>query len=354
MRIDSSTIEMESARTYSKNVARRVSSSIVAYTVSGLESSMFLTSSDGRTAKGEGGENALNLEDITAHFKNTSGTARVTSDRSEKNASRTIRQQCMEFLMELLFRFRGVRIDDVYGGQNYLTPETTGDSSQLQRVSIISESTYLAEEEHTAYATTGTVVTADGREISFNLQFSMSRSFAAYYEQTYATAVKEYCDPLVINLDTNVAQVSDQKFFFDLDCDGVEDEISSLGAGSGFLALDVNGDGVINDGSELFGTQSGNGFADLAQYDVDHNGWIDEADPIWNQLLIWTKDENGQDQLYHLSDLGVGAIGLTNVATQFALNDSVDNTNNAMIRYTGVFLYENGDVSTVQHVDLAR
>ena len=35
-----------------------------------------------------------------------------------------------------------------------------------------------------------------------------------------------YCDPLVINLDTNIAQVSDQKFFFDLDQDGKEEEIS--------------------------------------------------------------------------------------------------------------------------------
>ena len=38
-----------------------------------------------------------------------------------------------------------------------------------------------------------------------------------------------------------ILAVSDQKFFFDLDCDGEEEEISSLQAGSGFLALDLNG-----------------------------------------------------------------------------------------------------------------
>ena len=159
-----------------------------------------------------------------------------------------------------------------------------------------------------------------------------------------------YCDPLVINLDTNIAQVSDQKFFFDLDQDGKEEEISSLKSGSGFLALDLNGDGVINDGGELFGTKSGNGFADLAKYDSDGNGWIDEADAIWEKLLIWTKDEDGNDKLYHLSELGVGAIGLGRTSTQFALNSEKDNSHNAMIRSTGIFLYENGNVSTVQHL----
>ena len=83
------------------------------------------------------------------------------------------------------------------------------------------------------------------------------------------------CDPLVINLDGNIAELSDQTFLFDLDGDGEMDEISELSAKSGFLALDKNGDGTINDGTELFGTRSGNGFQDLSAYDTDHNGFID-------------------------------------------------------------------------------
>ena len=41
--------------------------------------------------------------------------------------------------------------------------------------------------------------------------------------------------------------------------------------GNAFLSLDKNSDGIINDGSELFGAASGNGFADLAKYDEDGN-----------------------------------------------------------------------------------
>ena len=44
----------------------------------------------------------------------------------------------------------------------------------------------------------------------------------------------------VINLDTDIASLSDQTFYFDIDADGELDEISQLGAGSGYLALDKN------------------------------------------------------------------------------------------------------------------
>ncbi len=209
------------------------------------------------------------------------------------------------------------------------------------------------EAEDTAFTTKGTVRTSDGREISFNVNVGMSRRFQQYYQEEFQQASVDLCDPLVINLDTDVAELSDQTFYFDIDGDGELDEISQLGAGSGYLALDKNGDGIINDGNELFGTSSGNGFADLAKYDEDGNGWIDENDAIWDKLKIWCKDENGNDVLYRLADKGVGAICLQNVATDFALKGQEGQTKGA-IRNTGVFLYENGNVGTVQHVDVAK
>lgn len=48
--------------------------------------------------------------------------------------------------------------------------------------------------------------------------------------------------------------------------------------GGVFLALDKNGDSVINDGKELFGAATGQGFKELAIYDSDKNYWIDEND----------------------------------------------------------------------------
>lgn len=213
------------------------------------------------------------------------------------------------------------------------------------------QSAFVAETEHTAFSANGIVRTADGREINFGVTVEMSRAFAARFDKI---TQEDYIvtDPLVINLDTNVASVTEQKFLFDIDSDGREEQISFAGRGSGFLALDKNKDGKINDGSELFGTRSGDGFKDLASYDEDGNGWIDENDSIWKDLKVWTKDENGRDYLMDLREANVGAIYLGSAQTEFSLNRMADNQTDGIIRRTGVYLKETGEAGTIQHVDL--
>ena len=218
-----------------------------------------------------------------------------------------------------------------------------------QRVSVTSG--FTSESETTTFASKGIVATEDGRNIDFNIEVSMSRAFMSNFDQLQ---VQNYVktDPLMINLDTNVGHVSEQKFYFDLDSDGKEENISFAGKGSGFLALDKNGDGKINDGSELFGTKSGDGFRDLAEYDEDKNGWIDENDSIFGKLRVWTKDEDGRDYLMDLKQADVGAIYLGNKDTQFSLKDD-SNQLNGEIKKTGIYLREsNGTAGTLNHVDL--
>ena len=226
---------------------------------------------------------------------------------------------------------------------------TTRGGTTWQRITAVSG--FKSESESTTFASKGIVQTADGRNIDFNIEVSMSRSFM---QEINMLEVKDYIktDPLMINLDTNIGSVSDQKFFFDLDIDGNEEEISFAGNGSGFLALDKNGDGKINDGSELFGTSSGDGFKDLATYDEDENGWIDENDSIFSKLKVWTKDEYGNDYLIDLKEADVGAIYLRNADTQFSLKND-ENKLNAEIKKTGIYLREStGEVGTLNHVDL--
>lgn len=213
------------------------------------------------------------------------------------------------------------------------------------------QSSFYFETENTAFQSQGTVKTTDGREINFNVTLEMSRTFCQTFE-SFSQQKYFVCDPLVINADAGFANVEDQKFLFDIDADGKEEEISELSAGSGYLALDKNGDGEINDGSELFGTKSGDGFKDLAAYDDDGNGWIDENDAIFNKLKLWTKDEKGNKVLIDLKKADVGAIFLGKTDTQFSLNNNATNHTNGYVRSTGVFLKESGGVGTVQHVDL--
>lgn len=219
--------------------------------------------------------------------------------------------------------------------------------------SNLSVKKFYEEKESTSFYSSGTVITEDGRQIDFDLEALMSRSFSEYTSVDIDYGAAQLMDPLVINLEGGTAQVSDKKFLFDIDCDGKEDNISLLAKGCGFLALDRNGDGKINDGSELFGTKSGNGFADLAIFDLDNNGWIDEKDEIFNHLRIWTKDEEGNDKLVALGVAGVGAIYLGSAATKFSLNSQSDNTTNAIVRSSGIYLRENGTAGVVQQVDLA-
>ena len=297
-------------------------------------------------------------EDLFQQFKQAQsiGSPISMSQRSTPDLH-TIKSQSLSYLMMLLFG-EGSLMRDSF--RNSTAGQVSSGVSPYQLSGgNYTEFAYQAETEETTFSTTGTVKTADGREINFNLSMTMSRSFEETYigSTNFGAALGQQaalCDPLVINLHTASANVTDQKFYFDLDADGNMDLISNLSSGSGFLALDKNGDGKINDGSELFGTKSGDGFADLAAYDADGNGWIDENDPIFDKLRIWTKDASGKDVLCALGKAGVGAIYLGNAQTDFSLNSSKDNAVNARVRKTGIFLYENGTSGTIQHLDLAK
>ena len=210
-----------------------------------------------------------------------------------------------------------------------------------------------SETEETGFRANGRACTEDGRTIDFNINILMSRSYMEYMNVSIPTMADALCDPLVVNIGSDTADVRDQIFKFDLDADGTEDEISMLGKGSGFLALDKNGDGKINDGSELFGTKSGDGFGDLREYDSDGNGWIDENDDVFSKLKVWCKDENGKDILMDLKEADIGAIFLGEQQTEFSLGGA-DGYRDGVIRSTGVFLREStGAAGTVQHVDLS-
>ena len=176
------------------------------------------------------------------------------------------------------------------------------------------------------------------------------------FSQTSSTSVHigdsdQKTDPLVINFNGNATQLSDQRFSFDLNSTGNNVNINAPLSGSGFIALDKNGDGKINNGSELFGPSTGNGFAELAKYDSNHNGWIDGSDAAFNQLKVWSKNADGSDQLSSLASLGIGAISLQAVSTPFEIK-TASNQLLGSVRSSSVALNENGTAGVVQQIDL--
>ncbi|WP_019894754.1 hypothetical protein [Hydrogenovibrio halophilus] len=212
----------------------------------------------------------------------------------------------------------------------------------------------MQSEQSSQMAAQGNITLEDGRRIRFDL-------FMQHQTQTQLHAISQtqlslatFQDPLVINFGSERTHLTDQVFEFDLNSDGQNQSLASLGRGSGYLALDLNDDGQINDGQELFGPQSGNGFTDLAQYDADGNGWIDEQDPIFDQLKLWMPQQGEQDgALVSLSDKGVGAIYLQQVA-QARTHFSEEGETLGQTHAGGLVLMESGEVKTAEAIDLAE
>lgn len=207
------------------------------------------------------------------------------------------------------------------------------------------------ETEAMQFEAGGTIRTADGREIGFRLSLSMSRmeTETSSFSLRAGNAVSK--DPLVINFNGDGASLSSQRFRFDLMGDGRQVDMPTLGPGSGFLVLDALESGQVTSGRQLFGPNSGDGFADLARYDSDANGWIDEADPVFGRLGVWTPDAQGDGAVSSLAGTGGGALYLGRAATAFSLKEGGATLGN--IRSTGFYVREDGATGTLQQVDVA-
>lgn len=131
-------------------------------------------------------------------------------------------------------------------------------------------------------------------------------------------------DPLALDLDGDGLRTTgvERGVAFDIDGDGVTDRVSFVTGGDAFVALDRNGNGVIDSGRELFGDQLGhaNGFLALADHDANGDRRIDAGDAVYADLRLLRIDSDGSQSLTTLAAAGVRAIHLDYVDTRQALN----------------------------------
>lgn len=345
---------LSSQRTYSKKVQRTDTSVTWAnnsntFTARQSSFSALLTSSeaysDGDFSYPSYNKMGEDLSMMKNEAPKSSSPIDLINKKAAKQTTASIFSQLIDLIRRVRYQALGLPTDNATSFTSSSNPTIW---NRLQ-----SQSYFMEENETTMFSASGNVVTKDGRNLSFDVTFEMSRSFTKSYGFDYFTQYPQiFTDPLVINLDSNPTEIADKHFLFDLDCDGKEEEIPFLSSNCAFLAYDKNNDGIINDGSELFGAKTGNGFWELSQYDLDNNGYIDEADEIFDKLKVWSKDENGKDILLSLKEADIGAIYTGYQNSLFSINDSNNHTL-AKVKATGYFLKESGGTGILQQVDFA-
>lgn len=144
---------------------------------------------------------------------------------------------------------------------------------------------------------------------------------------TFLNAMSDYAkvlhwlpvdDPLVLDLDGDgieTVSLTHSRVHFDLDGDFFAERTGWIGADDGFLVVDVNGNGRIDDISEMFGGPGSSGFAELAAFDEDGDGYVTVGDSGFAELWVWRDlDQDGftdDGELFSLADLGIVSLTVT-------------------------------------------
>lgn len=154
-------------------------------------------------------------------------------------------------------------------------------------------------------------------------------------------------DPLIIDLDGDgiFTKSRESGVYFDFDGDGFKEKTAWVDDGDGMLVYDRDGNGIIDDGSELFGDKTvlsngslaANGFEALAELDSNSDGIINKEDERFNQLRVWIdKNSDGisqADELFTLDELGIESISLGKKAFNKTENGGNIVANIAAINY---------------------
>lgn len=188
----------------------------------------------------------------------------------------------------------------------------------------------------------GELTLNNGNTVSFALDFSMEVSWARY-----SYTEQRLQDPLLVSLSGEPVQLTDNSSTFDLHNNGKAVQLPQLAAQQYYLAYDRNQDKQVNNGAELFGPSTGQGFAELARFDDNDNGFIDPADDIWQYLYLWRPEQS----LLSMQQAKLGAISIESVPTAMPLYNA-DNTLAGQLQRSGVAFMADGTPALVQQIDV--
>lgn len=151
-------------------------------------------------------------------------------------------------------------------------------------------------------------VVASAQSTSIDNIYTSMKNDTAMAVERYEEIISEkfeleinFSDPLVLDLDGDGIELTrtEDGVEFDIDGDGVKEQTAFIKGDDALLYLDQNGNGTVDNGKELFGDQEGdaNGYSELARYDENNDGKIDDLDAIYTELRLWQdKNQDGKNQ----------------------------------------------------------
>ena len=152
-----------------------------------------------------------------------------------------------------------------------------------------------------------------------------------------STSLVSTTSPIVIDLNGDGVQTTtlEEGVQFDLDASGSAQQVAWIDRNDGLLVLDLNGNGTIDNGSEMFGnhtqlangSKAADGWQALEQYDSNGDRVISALDDIFSQLQVWVDANSdgvtGEGELFSLQDLGIKDIGLDHDGSQTVQNGNL-------------------------------
>ncbi len=169
-------------------------------------------------------------------------------------------------------------------------------------------------------------------------------------------------DPLILDLDGDGLELkrASGAALFDHNADGIRTGTGWIGSDDGILVRDLDGNGTIDSGRELFGDQTlksngqtaVNGFDALRDLDTNADGNFTAADAAWSSVKVWRDlDQDGVSdtgELFTLEQLGVSRIGVVGATSGRQASTTV---NGNFIAQSATFTRDGQD-KTIGAVDL--
>lgn len=157
-------------------------------------------------------------------------------------------------------------------------------------------------------------------------------------------------DPIILDLNGDGIQLTPltgSNVYFDYAGDGFAERSGWVSPNDGILAIDLNGNGKIDNGLELFGSPTQDGFAILEKLDTNADGVINALDANFDKLLVWRDlNQNGVSDAGELQFLAQAGIASISLSTQ-KLNGT--NAGNGL-GYEAIFTRTNGTFGTAETV----